>query len=201
MPEFLLQHRRQLLAAVAALVLLLLAARFLLPAGTTTPAAPLPPPPGLGTSAAGTPHARVVVDVAGAVRQPGLYRLEQGARIADAIARAGGATPKADLAQVNLAAPLADGEQVVVPKRGLPGSAPAGGGGSAGAGGTPAAPVQLSSATLEQLDTLPGVGPATAQKILDYRTKHGAFSSVDELDAVPGIGPKRLEQLRDLVVP
>ena len=201
MPEFLLQHRRQLLAAAAALVLLLLAARFLLPAGTTTPAAPLPPPSGLGTSAAGAPHARVVVDVVGAVRQPGLYRLEQGARIADAVARAGGATRKADLAQVNLAAPLADGEQVVVPKRGLPGSAPASGGGSVGAGGTPAAPVQLSTATLEQLDTLPGVGPATAQKILDYRTKHGAFSSADELDAVPGIGPKRLEQLRDLVVP
>jgi competence protein ComEA len=143
----------------------------------------------------------VVVDVVGAVRQPGLYRLEQGARIADAVARAGGAMRKADLAQVNLAAPLADGEQVVVPKRGLPGSAPASGGGSVGTGGTPAAPVQLSTATLEQLDTLPGVGPATAQKILDYRTKHGAFSSVDELDAVSGIGPKRLEQLRDLVVP
>jgi len=201
MPEFLLQHRRQLLAAAVALVLLLLAARFLLPAGTTTPAAPLPPPSGLGTSAASAPHARVVVDVVGAVRQPGLYRLEQGARIADAVARAGGATRKADLAQVNLAAPLADGEQVVVPKRGLPGSAPPTGGGSGGAGGTPTAPVQLSTATLEQLDTLPGVGPATAQKILDYRTKHGAFSSVDELDAVPGIGPKRLDELRDLVVP
>jgi competence protein ComEA len=86
---------------------------------------------------------------------------------------------------------------VVVPKRG----APAAGGAAGGALGTPAAPVSLSTATLEQLDTLPGVGPVTAQKILDFRTKHGAFSSVDELDAVPGIGPKRLEQLRDLVVP
>ena len=76
--------------------------------------------------------------------------------------------------------------------------------GSAGpgsGGAAPAAPVQLSTATLEQLDALPGVGPVTAQKILDYRTKHGAFHSVDELDAIPGIGPKRLEQLRDLVVP
>jgi len=135
------------------------------------------------------------------VRQPGLYRLEQGARIADAIARAGGATPKAELAQVNLAAPLADGEQVVVPKRGAPGVAPAAGGGASAAGGAPTAPVQLSTATVEQLDSLPGIGPATAQKILDYRTKHGAFSSVDELDAVPGIGPKRLDELRDLVVP
>jgi competence protein ComEA len=200
MPEFLLQHRRHLLAAAAALVLLLLAAHLLLPAGTTTPAAPLPASPGLGASAAAAPHARVVVDVVGAVRQPGLYRLEQGSRIADAIARAGGATPKAELAQVNLAAPLADGEQVVVPKRGAPGAVP-GASGSPSATATPAAPVQLSTATLEQLDSLPGVGPATAQKILDYRTKHGAFSSVDELDAVPGIGPKRLEQLRDLVVP
>jgi competence protein ComEA len=137
--------------------------------------------------------------VVGAVRRPGLYRLEQGSRIADALARAGGATPKAELAQVNLAAPLADGEQVVVPRRGAPGAAPPVVGSSGGGAAT--APVQLSTATLEQLDSLPGVGPATAQKILDYRTKHGAFSSVDELDAVSGIGPKRLDQLRGLVVP
>jgi competence protein ComEA len=200
MPEFLLQHRRHLLAAVVALVLLLLAAHLLLPAGTTTPAVPLPPSPGLGAGATGAPHARVVVDVVGAVRRPGLYRLEQGSRIADAVARAGGATPRAMLAQVNLAAPLADGEQVVIPKRGVPTAGVSGAAGSpAGAGTT--APVQLSTATLEQLDSLPGVGPATAQKILDYRAKHGAFSSVEELDAVPGIGPKRLDQLRDLVVP
>jgi competence protein ComEA len=141
----------------------------------------------------------VVVDVVGAVRRPGLYRLEQGSRIADALARAGGATPKAVLAQVNLAAPLADGEQVVVPKRGAANAALPTSGAAGGASST--APVQLSTATLEQLDTLPGVGPSTAQKILDYRQKHGAFSSVDELDAVPGIGPKRLDQLRDLVVP
>jgi competence protein ComEA len=201
MPEFLLQHRRHLLVAAAALVLLLLAAHLLLPAGTTTPAAPLPPSPGLGTGATGAPHARVVVDVVGAVRRPGLYRLEQGSRIADAVARAGGALPKAQLAQVNLAAPLADGEQVVIPKRGAPGAVPTGAAGASTAAGPGAAPVQLSTATLEQLDTLPGVGPATAQKILDYRSKHGAFSSVEELDAVPGIGPKRLDQLRDLVVP
>src|ERR1043166_7962560 len=123
MPEFLLQHRRHLLAAAVALVLLLLAAHLLLPAGTTTSAAPLPPPPALGTAATEAPHARVVVDVVGAVRRPGLYRLEQGSRIADALARAGGATPKAVLAQVNLAAPLADGEQVVVPNRGAAGAA------------------------------------------------------------------------------
>jgi competence protein ComEA len=146
----------------------------------------------------GLPSSRVVVDVVGAVRRPGLYRLAQGSRIVDAVTRAGGVTTNADLAQVNLAAPLADGEQVVVPRRGAPGAGVATGGAAPGA---PASPVQLSTATLEQLDTLPGVGPATAQKILDYREKHGAFSSVDELDAVPGIGPKRLEQLRELVVP
>ncbi len=210
MPEFLLQRRRPLLAAAVALALLLLAARYVLPAGTTTPAVSLPPPPARGTSVTGAPTARVVVDVVGAVRRPGLYRLSQGSRIADAVARAGGATGKADLAQVNLAAPLADGEQIIVPRRGAPGvvgsagssgAGSEGSGGAGGSGGAPAAPVQLSTATLEQLDTLPGVGPVTAQKILDYRTKHGAFQSVDELDAVPGIGPKRLEQLRDLVVP
>src|SRR3954447_6535962 len=201
MAELLHQRRRQLLLAAVALALLLLAARYLLPAGTATPAAPLPPPPGPGAGAAG-PSARVGVDVVGEVRRPGLYRLTDGSRIADAVARAGGATRKAELAQVNLAAPLADGEQVVVPARGAGAAPPAAAGSTAGgAPGAPVAPVQLSTATLEQLDSLPGVGPATAQKILDYRTKHGAFSSVDELDAVPGIGPKRLEQLRDLVVP
>jgi competence protein ComEA len=199
MPEFLLQRRRLLLAAAGSLVLILFLGRFVLGAGTTTPAAPLPPPPAVGTGVTGLPSSRVVVDVVGAVRRPGLYRLAQGSRIADAVARAGGATGKADLAQVNLAAPLADGEQVVVPRRGsVPGATSTGG---AAAPGAPAAPVQLSTATLEQLDTLPGVGPVTAQKILDYREKHGAFSSVDALDAVPGIGPKRLEQLHDLVVP
>jgi len=196
MPEFLLLRRRLLLAAVGALAAILLLGRLVLSAGTTTQAEPLPPPPAVAAGVTGLPSSRVVVDVVGAVRRPGLYRLRQGSRIADAVARAGGATDKADLAQVNLAAPLADGEQVVVPRRGAPGAV--GGGSSTGA---PAGPVQLSTATLEQLDTLPGVGPATAQKILDYREKHGAFSSVDELDAVPGIGPKRLEQLRELVVP
>jgi competence protein ComEA len=198
MPEFLLQRRRLLLAAAGSLALLLLLGRLVLGAGTTTTAAPLPLPPAAGAGVTGLPSSRVVVDVVGAVRRPGLYRLAHGARIADALTRAGGATAKADLAQVNLAAPLADGEQVVVPRRGAGIAAP--GAGSAPAGG-PAAPVQLSTATLEQLDSLPGVGPVTAQKILDYRQEHGAFQSVDELDAVSGIGPKRLEQLRELVVP
>ncbi len=136
---------------------------------------------------------RLVVYVVGAVRRAGLVRLPEGARVADAVARAGGPTRRADLALVNLAAPVADGQQVVVPVRLPPGAA---GGGTAAA-----AKVSLASATLEQLDGLPGVGPVTAQKILDWRQTHGSFRSVDDLDAIPGIGPARIEQLRDLVTP
>ena len=133
--------------------------------------------------------------VAGAVRRPGLYELKEGLRIADAIARAGGATAKADTAAVNLAAPLADGMQVLIPSR------VAGAAGAAAGGSVAGARVSLSSATVEQLDELPGIGPVTAQKILDYRAKNGGFRSVDDLDAIPGIGPARVEQLRDLVTP
>src|SRR5919198_5135897 len=150
MPEFLLQRRRLLLAAVGSLVLILLLGRVVLGAGTTTPAAPPPPPPAQGAGVTGLPSSRVVVDVVGAVRRPGLYRLPQGSRIADAVTRAGGATPKADLAQVNLAAPVADGTQIVVPARAaVAASAPV-------APGAPAGPVHLNTATLEQLDALPG---------------------------------------------
>ena len=142
--------------------------------------------------------------VVGAVRRPGLYRLPQGRRIADAIARAGGATRRADQAAVNLAAPLADGQQILVPARVSPVAAGggAGGGGTGGDGGSAAAgPLHLNTATADDLDGLPGVGPVTAQKILDYRRQHGAFSSIDELDAIPGIGPKRLADLRKVAAP
>jgi competence protein ComEA len=148
-----------------------------------------------------SPPARpvLVVHVVGEVRRPGLYRLREGARIADALRRAGGARPRADLAALNLAAPLVDGVQVLVPARLAPGAhAPPA---AAGENETPSGPISLSSATVEELDELPGVGPITAQKIVDYRTEHGPFASVDDLDAVPGIGPTRIEQLRDLVTP
>ena len=193
MPDFPLSRRGALVGAAVLLVVLVLADRLLLGAGAAQPAQVLPPPAALTTV-----EARLVVDVVGAVRRPGLYRLSQGTRVADALARAGGLTPKADRTLVNLAAPLADGEQVIVPARvsGV-GAGVSGGSGSA----APAGPVHLNVATLEQLDALPGVGPVTAQKILDYRQKHGAFGSVDELDAIPGIGPARLDQLRDLVAP
>jgi competence protein ComEA len=144
----------------------------------------------------------LVVHVVGEVRRPGLYRLREGSRIADAVHRAGGALRDADLSAVNLAAPLVDGIQVAVPARVAEGAAPSASAGVAGAGGAPTAPlVSLSAATLDQLDELPGVGPVTAQKIVDYRTEHGPFASVDALDAVPGIGPTRIEQLRELVTP
>jgi competence protein ComEA len=142
----------------------------------------------------------LVVHVVGAVRRPGLFRLPEGSRVADAVARAGGATGKADLAGLNLAAPLVDGTQVLVPARAARGPA-TGGAAAAQPGAAPARKVSLSSATAEELDALPGVGPITAQKILDYRAEHGPFASVDDLDAVPGIGPTRIEQLRDLVTP
>jgi competence protein ComEA len=184
--------RSQALAVALALVgVLVIGGRLLAHhgSGVAEPAHEFAP-----ASTAAPPATQLVVDVVGAVRRPGLYRLRAGARVADALTRAGGATAKADLEQVNLAAPVADGQQVAVPRRGAPGSASAT---TSARGG----PVQLSTATAEQLDVLPGIGPVTAQKIVDYRTQHGAFHSVEELDAIPGIGPARVEQLRDLVVP
>jgi competence protein ComEA len=142
------------------------------------------------------------------VRRPGVYRLRDGERIQDAVRRAGGPRRGADLNAINLAAKVADGQQVVVPRRvatGVAGVAPASGADAAGAAGDaatpqqPQQPVSLNSATAEQLDTLDGVGPATAQKILGWRREHGGFRSIDDLGEVPGIGPKRLAALRGKV--
>ena len=185
-----MEHRRLLIVGVAAAVAVMLFVRLLHQGGT--PARPIPP---LRIShARASVAAQLVVDVAGAVRRPGLYHLAAGTRIADAVAAAGGATAKADIALVNLAAPLADGEQVLVPARGAVTA-------SASGAPSPTAPLDLNTANLEQLDALPGVGPATAQKIVDYRQAHGPFRSVDELEAVPGIGPAKLAQLKGLVIP
>ncbi len=205
MQPIVLSRRRVLLGGLLLVVALLVGARFVVRAGTPAGAA-APPIVGSADAPAAGPtggapaiaSTRLVVYVVGAVRRPGLYRLTQGSRVADAVARAGGVTRKADPAALNLAAPLADGEQVLVPAR-LPVAVAASQG--AAVPGVPQGPIQLSSATAEQLDALPGIGPATAQKILDYRAEHGAFRSVEELDDVPGIGPARVEQLRGLVVP
>jgi competence protein ComEA len=153
---------------------------------------------GSGSSRGGTV---VVVHVAGAVRRPGVYRMRSGARVDDAVRRAGGARRRADLTQLNLAAKLEDGKQVLVPERAPSAGAAAAGTatGVAAAPTTPGVPLNLNTATLEQLDTLSGVGPATAQKILDYREQHSGFSSVEELGQVPGIGEVRLAALRELV--
>jgi competence protein ComEA len=190
---------RALVGAVLLVAALFVAGRFFVARGTATVERA---PPLAGEIEAAAP-ARVVVHVVGAVRRPGLYRLVHGARIADAVRRAGGATRRADLSLVNLAAQVSDGTQVVVPVRAaVAAEGPAGEDGAAGGGaGAAAGPVHLNSATVDDLDALPGIGPVTAQKIIDYRQEHGAFSSVDDLDAVPGIGPARLEQLRDLVAP
>jgi competence protein ComEA len=208
MQPIVLSRRRVLLGGLLLVAALLVGARFVVRAGTPT-GAPAPPIVGSAEDPAGVASAsggdalpaastRLVVYVVGAVRRPGLYTVPPGSRVADAVARAGGVTRKADPAALNLAAPVADGQQVLVPAR-LPRAVAAAQG--APVPGVPAGPIQLSSATAEQLDSLPGIGPATAQKILDYRAEHGAFRSVEELDEVPGIGPTRVEQLQGLVVP
>lgn len=185
-----ISRRRALAYVLALLTVLSLAGRVAFRDESPAPAtAPL-------NLRAGPPPARkVVVHVVGQVYEPGLYSLPEGSRVDDAIKRAGGPKPKAALALVNLAAPVADGQQVVVPSNREAAQALAGGSVAGGAGGR----VHLNSATLDQLDELPGIGPVTAQKILDYRSEHGAFGSVEELDAVPGIGPATLDELRDLV--
>lgn len=157
------------------------------------PPSPLPEPAG-----------EIVVDVSGKVHRPGVQRLPAGSRVADALRAAGGVRAGTDVTGLNRARVLMDGEQVAV---GLPqapaAAAPGATGGAAGAPGTfaPAAPLSLSAATKEQLETLPGVGPVLAQHIIDHRTEHGGFRSVDELRQVNGIGDRRFADLRPLVQP
>jgi competence protein ComEA len=143
------------------------------------------------------PAPRALVHVAGEVRRPGVYRVAAGARAIEAIRRAGGPTRRADLSALNLAAPLQDGQQVLIPAR-----APRGGGGGVGeGGGGGAGPVSLSSATEEDLERLDGIGPTIAARIVEWRRAHGGFASIDQLLDVPGIGPARLEALRAQVTP
>jgi competence protein ComEA len=145
-----------------------------------------------------TPGPELVVDVAGWVRHPGVYRFHQGDRVIDAIDAAGGAKPGANLTAINEAALLQDAQQILVAKRGAGGGGGAGspaGGGAGSAGGK----INLNTATLDQLESLPGIGEVIGQRIIDYRQQHGPFSSVDDLLDVSGIGPSHLADVKDLV--
>jgi competence protein ComEA len=198
------------LVAYAAVALLVVAVVLRLHAhGSSPPSVALEAPARAASSsptAARAPARELYVDVAGAVRRPGLYRVPAGSRVAVAIERAGGLSRKGDRTGVNLAAPLQDGQQVIVPVRGSPAS---GGGGTgtatasgAGSGGGPSGgPISLSHATEAQLETLDGIGPALAARIIEYREAHGGFHSIDELKQVSGIGDKRFEALRKAVEP
>jgi competence protein ComEA len=172
-----------------------------------TPAPPVVTPAGpsavqvaatAGSSRASPSAAVLIVDVAGRVRRPGVYRFDPGDRVIDAIRRAGGARADADLTALNLAAPLADGTQILVSKQGqVVASSVAAGGVAIGSSG--AGPVNINTAGEAELETLSGVGPVTAAAIIQYRTDHGPFATVDDLLDVSGIGPVTLEELRPQV--
>jgi competence protein ComEA len=168
-----------------------------------TPPSVVPGPASAAPASSSASATPVVVAVSGRVRRPGVVTVPAGARVIDVLKAAGGPLPGADLGMLNLARKVADGELVAV---GVPASAPgapAAAGTEAPSAGDPAGgaaePIDLNTATLAELDTLPGVGPVLAQRILDWRTQHGQFASVDQLSDVSGIGDARLAQLRDLV--
>ena len=205
MPD--LTPRQLALYALALLALVVLAAWYVTRAGGpgVPPVAAPSVQVGGAAAAAGADGGLVTVHVAGAVRQPGVYRMRSGSRVNDAVTRAGGPRRRADLSAVNLAAEVQDGRQILVPLRAQAGPASvAGSAATGGAGATPASatagvPLNLNTATPEQLDELDGIGPATAQHIIEYREAHGGFGSVEELDQVPGIGEARMASLRDKV--
>src|SRR3954447_2717958 len=145
------------------------------------------------TPAVSSSGQEIVVDVGGGVRHPGLVTLPAGSRVADAIAAAGGPLRPADLARINLAARVSDGQLLLI---GVPGASAEAGSGPAGSSG----PVDLNSATVEQLDALPGVGPVLAQRIVDWRQAHGGFRTVEDLQQVPGIGARKFSDLKSLVM-
>jgi len=194
--------------AAAAVAILLLGARYLSSGAGAGSGGATGARSGAGRPAPKASSVRVeapgggaaVVQVVGAVRRPGVYRLHASGRVGDAVREAGGPTARADLAGVNLAAKVSDGQQIIVPVAGAPGStAPAGPVGATGGAAAQGPPLNLNTATVEQLDQLDGVGPATAQKIVAYRQAHGGFRAVSELDQVPGIGEKKLAALKDRV--
>jgi competence protein ComEA len=147
-----------------------------------------------GSFSVGGQAGDLVVDVTGAVRRPGVYRMPAGSRVDDAVTRAGGSTGRAELEAVNLAARLADGQQVVVPERLAAGAAST-------ATTAEDGPISLGTATVEQLEEIDGIGPVTAGDIVGFRDEHGGLSSIDQLDQVPGIGPATMEALRKRLQP
>ena len=195
LPE--ISRRQAIVVCVLALVLLVAAGKLL---GARQPVAQKRAARVKLVAAVGGSRAQLLIDVSGAVHRPGVYKLPTGSRVNDALLEAGGATGKADLTLINRAATLTDGQQVLVLEKVSAASAATAPSGSA-ATAAAAVPIHLNSATAEQLDELPGVGPATAERIIEYRTTNGPFKTVDELDSVSGIGPAKLADLRDLVVP
>lgn len=192
MPE--LSRTQVVVYAAVAIALLLVGARAIRgEGGDEVSFAAADAAPAEGGFSVGGQSGDLVVDVTGAVRTPGVYRMPVGSRVTDAVARAGGAAPRAQLEAINLAARLADGQQVVVPER-LPGG---GGVGVAGA----EAPISLGTATVEQLEEIEGIGPVTAEAIVAFRDEHGGLSSVEQLDQVSGIGPATMDSLRDRLQP
>ena len=196
------------LAAVAVLVAVLAGGWLLASRPHQLPvSAAVQPPSGTGSGPADHPSPTgsvspstlpgPVVDVAGKVRHPGLYRLPAGARVQDAVLAAGGMLPGVDPASVNLARKLVDGEQLAVGVS--PAAGPAAVSGASASSGGPAGPLDLNTATAEQLDALPGVGPVLAQRIVDWRSQHGRFDSVTQLGNVSGIGDAKLADLTPLV--
>lgn len=190
MPE--LSRSQLIVYAAIAIAVLIVGARWIRSGGGDSPGGAA-----LSFAADSSPEAEgtqdVVVHVAGAVRRPGVYRLPAGSRVTDAVKRAGGFAGRASQDAINLAARLNDGQQVVVPGPGR--AAP-----TAAAGGQ-TGPISLGSATVDQLDQIEGIGPVTAQKIVEFRDQHGGLSSIDQLDEVDGIGPSTMRTLRSSLQP